>query len=296
MATHPNIMLGSLSIGCWTARKIDRKSASKTEQEAGAKAGTSSASKHLMANVTSFERVTKHASATRAWWGTVTLPWFDGRGAPRAVNAKGVWDLKQLLGEKERQYLELVDEFIREYPSLRTQRQFDMGDLFDPREFPETRDLKRRFYFTTSWTSLPNSEDIRLADGLDKHEVDVLVKQAVENERSRVEQAMNHAATRLHDVVKALHEKMAIPIGETGSKFHNTKLENISELVEIIPILNVTNDPKLNKLAQQAKKLAMKSPDELREDAVKRAATADEAKKLAEQIAGLFDVTVTEDD
>lgn len=293
---YPNIMLGSLSIGCWTARKVDKKSARNTELEAKAKAGTASASKYLMNEVPSFERVTKHATATRVWWSQVTLPWFDGRGAPRAVNAKGVWEIQQLLGEKERQYKELVNEFLNEYPALRSQRQFDMGELFDAKDFPETRDLRRRFYFSTSWSALPRADDIRLADGIDQSEADALIRKAVEAEQQRVKDAVNHAATRLFEVVESMHKTMAIPIGEKGGKFHDTKLENIAELVELIPTLNLTNDPKLNELAKAAKKLSIKSPVELREDAVKRADAAKEAAALAKKIAGAFTIMGDEDE
>jgi hypothetical protein len=63
-----------------------------------------------------------------------------------------------------------------------------------------------------------------------------------------------------------------------------------------MPLLNVTNNPKLTELAKAAKKLATKSPGELREDEVKRAEAAKEAKALADKLAGAFDVTTDEDD
>ena len=119
---------------------------------------------------------------------------------------------------------------------------------------------------------------------------------AIERHDQRVVTAMNTAAQRLFKVVQAMHATMATPIGEKGAKFNDSKLENILELVELMPILNITNDPKLIELAKQAKKLAQKSPGELREDVVKRASAATEAAALAKKLAGAFDVTGDEED
>lgn len=292
-----NIMLGSLSIGCWTARKKDRKSAEKIESEAHAKQGTSSATKNLMVGVESFERVKKRATADRVWWANRTLPWFDGRGGPRAVHPIAVPDLQAEVGDRERSYLELAREFVEEYKHIWTQRGFDMGALFDPREFPHPSDMLRRFYYASSWSALPRSDDIRLqADGLDETMLDALVEKARIDEQKRIEAAMNSAAQRLYKVVKSMHDTMAIPIGEKGGGFHTTKLENIAQLAELIPTLNITNDKKLAALAVKAKKLSIKSPDELKKDADTRSRAANEAKSLAEAIASAFDVTGEEED
>jgi hypothetical protein len=291
-----SIMLGSLSVGCWTARKKDRKSAEKIETEAKAKHGTSSASKHLMAGVESFERTSKFATAFRVWWSTRTLPWYDGKGGPRAVHPDAVMDLQVEVGDRERNYLELASEFVREYTAIWPQRVYDMGDLFDPREFPDPRDMMRRFYVRTSWSALPRVADIRVnASGMSKTDIDAMVEQAKLAEQQRIQTAMNTAAQRLFKVVKSMHDTMSVPIGEKGGGFHNSKLENIAQMAELIPMFNITNDPKLAELALKAKKLSIKSPDELKKDVDKRSRAASEAKVLADAIASAFDVEGDED-
>ena len=291
-----HIMLASMSMGLWEGRKNDRKSAAKIETENSAKTGTTSAAKHLAAGCAEHDAIKKYAAMTRVWWNKVTLPWFDGKGAPRAVNPAGVLDLKIELGDRARHFDDLVQDFIRVYPTMLTNQQFNMGHLFDPSEFPTVSKMRHKFYFRTDFVALPRSDDIRLAEGMTTEDAKALATEAAEREKQRFETAANTAATRLYEVVESMHKTMSTKIGEKGAKFNDSKLENIIAVVELMPLLNVTNNPKLTELAKAAKKLATKSPGELREDEVKRAEAAKEAKSLADKLAGAFDVTTDEDE
>ena len=293
---HETVMLGSLSISFPEMRRNAKEEARKIETDAHAKNGTVTASKHLMAGVVKHKAIKDYATQCRAWWSVVTLPWFDGKGAPRAFNSLKAIDLQAETGDRKRTYFEMVDDFMPDYPVLRAQRQFEMGDLFDPKQFPSPAELRHKFAFNTDWYSLPKAADIRVLEGVEQSELDRIAKEAIESERKRIEYAMEMAAKKLYKVVKSMHATMATPIGEKGAKFNNTKLENILLVAELIPSLNLTNDPKLAAMAKEAKKLATKSPDELREDEVKRKVAAKEAETLASKLAGMFSIDADDED
>ena len=290
------VMLGSLTISFPEMSRKAKDVATAAEKDAGAKGGTLSASKHLMAGVVRHKAIKDYTALVRAWWVASTLPWFDGKGAPRAVNALAVTDLQVELGAKQRHYWDLVDEFMPEYPNIRAQRQFEMGSLFDDKQFPSPQELRSRFGFRSDWYSLPNSDDIRVVEGIEPTELEKIIKHAQDSERARVGKAMESAAEKLHKVVASMHATMSVKIGDKGAKFNDSKLENILAMAELIPTLNLTNDPKLAKLAAEAKKLATKSPEELREDEVKRAAAAGEAKALADKLRTMFSTVEDEED
>lgn len=285
---HNTVMLGSLSISFPEMRRNAKDEARKIETDAHAKTGTITAAKHLMAGVAEHKIAKDYITQFRAWWSTVSLPWFDGKGAPRAVPSLAVPDLKVEIGDRIREATRLFYDFLNKYPVYRAQRQFEMGDLFDPTQFPSPDEMKRKFAIRVDWYPLPDAKDIRVIEGVDSAELEQIAKEARESEQRRLAHAMGAAAQKLYKVVKSMHDTMATPIGEPGSKFNDTKLENILAMAELIPKLNLTNDPKLAALAKEAKKLATKAPDELREDEVKRAAAAKEAKTLADKLAGMF--------
>jgi hypothetical protein len=277
-------------------RRQAKEEAKKIEKDANAKEGTVTASKHLMAGVVKHKAIKDYATTQRAWWSQVTQPWFDGKGAPRAVATVAVLDRKIELGDRARGFWSLVDDFMPDYPAIRAIRMYEMGDLFNDKEFPPPDVLRSKFAFRTAWFSLPDAEDIRVIEGIDPSNLKRLQAEAVKSEHERVARAMGLAAQRLFKVVKSMHVTMSTKPGEPGAKFNDSKLENIIEVAGLIPALNLTNDPKLNALAKEAKKLAMKSPDELREDEVKRKAAAKEAKSLADKLEGMFSPDKGEDD
>lgn len=277
-------MLGSLSISVWEARKTDKSTARKAETDANATPGTVTAAKHLLAGVKELQTVKDYATASRMWWAKVSLPWFDS--GPRAYAAVKHLDLITEIGDRQRQFTEYVDDFLRCYPAARAHREFEMGALFDASQFPHIEVVRSKFRFSFDFSPVPNTEDLRIVEGL--VDPDELVKELRGREAARVTEAMREATRKLYSVVKKMHDTMSIKIGDPGAKFNDSKLENILELVEIMPGLNLVDDPELIKLTKEAKKLATRSPDELRKDEHKREAAAREAKALATKLKGMF--------
>lgn len=281
-----SIMLGTLSIGTWTGRKMAKEQARKIEVDAKAKSGTVSAVKHLFAGVTELEKVNKKATAIRVEWNRRTVPWFDS--GPRAFNSAGYMDMMEWVRGERAEFKMLKDEFLKAYPSLRANRQFDLQDLFDEKEFPEPDDLKYKFYFSFSVDPVPNAQDIRILDGFDQEQVGKLVEKAEQRALSRAQAGVEAAAEKLYEVVQHMHGKLKVQPGMKGAEFRDSLVENIAALVPIMPTLNITNDPKLAALCEKAKELTLYSPDELRSNVEKRAEAAKKSKSLAKQLADMF--------
>lgn len=291
-----HIMLARLSIGCWEGRVQDKDQARKREADAHAVNGSATAGKKLGAGVAEHATLTKYIAGCRNAWNKMTTEWDAGRGGARAFAPEGAPDLIMRVGELEAGYWERVEEFLKAWPAVLTQRQFDLGALYDPKDFPSPAAMRRKFYwiFDPSLTVDPN--DIRLVDALTEDAAEAMVAAGIKTAEQKFKAAVSDAATKLFKVVQSMHDTMVIPHGEKGGKFNNSKLENILEVANIMPMLNVTGDPELAKLAAAAKKLATKSPDELRSDEVKRKAAAKEAGALAKSIADAFDVAVDDED
>jgi hypothetical protein len=66
-------------------------------------------------------------------------------------------------------------------------------------------------------------------------------------------------------------------------------VSNISELVDLIPGLNVLDDPDLNQLAREIKaKLAGHDPKDLRKDKATRTQAAKDAEEIMGRMAGFM--------
>lgn len=291
-----HIMLARLSMGCWEGRVQDKDAARQREKDAHAINGAATAGKKLAAGVAEHAALTKYVAGVRNQWNKITTEWDKGRGGARAYTPESAPDLIMRVGDLERGYWVCVKDFLRVWPTVLANRQFDLGALFDPKDFPSPKQMERKFYWSFDPSIVINPNDIRLATGISEEAAEQLIEMNVSNAEQKFKAAAADAAAKLFKVVQSMHETMSIPHGEKGGKFNNSKLENILEVAEIMPMLNVTGDPKLAELAKQAKLLARKSPDELRGDEVKRKAAAEEAGKLARSIADAFDVEVDDDE
>ncbi len=278
------VMLGRLSFRGWAGEIKDKSSSRKIEQDAGAVEGASKAKKVLLPGVAELEAIQKYAAGCRTWWHGISVPWEDG-GA-RAYSAARHFEIQTDMGDRMRQYDQLVADFVLKYPTLYAEQQFRLNHLFDPADYPAPSEIADKFgmYFTVR--PIPNSEDLRVIEGLTTQEVERLVAEAKAGEQEQIAQAVGNAYEKLYKVVKAMADKLAVPVGEKGSVFRDSLIENIRELANVMPGLNITHDPKLDDLTQKALVLTQYSPDDLKTPGPRA-----EAQKKAAALAELFGKT-----
>ena len=96
--------------------------------------------------------------------------------------------------------------------------------------------------------------------------------------------------TRLYDVTNHMASRLADP----EARFHGTLVSNVSDLVELLPRLNIVGDPHLASLTEQVRKqLCQHSADLLRNSPTTRLETAASAAAIARTIAGVLAIDQT---
>jgi hypothetical protein len=78
-------------------------------------------------------------------------------------------------------------------------------------------------------------------------------------------------------------DKLAVPVGEKGSTFRSSLISNIRDLAEVMPGLNITNDPQLDALAAKAMQLTGYTAEDLKSSGLRA-----EVQKRAAELAGMF--------
>lgn len=91
----------------------------------------------------------------------------------------------------------------------------------------------------------------------------------------------------MYDAVSHMAERLAA-YKETGQgiehPFRDTVVTNLVKLVDVMPKLNVTADPELERLTTQVRASLLVDPEELRRSEAVRTDTATKAAKIAEQM------------
>ena len=275
MSLNEKAMLVHLNISFWTARKYDRKISREIEIQYNAdEAGRYN--KILIANEY-LANIRKMVSAARTFHYENTLPWNDngGRLLPAANYFNYVKAMQNLQADFDRE----TANFIRVYPDLKNEAKLRLNGMFEEEDYPDISTLRDKYAFSSQVTPVPEADDFRVK--LNDSEVDS-IKQSIEKQvQNSTREAMNDLWNRLYRVVNHMAERLADP----DNKFKNSLVDNIVDLCDLLPRLNITSDPKLEKaLLEVRQKLTANDSQTLRDSNDIRSQTALEAQKILDKM------------
>ena len=280
MSIANNTMVVNLQISMWSGYKLDKGMSQRVTSEANAAADAARVNKHIVPKESLKEIVTA-AGSLRTHFYARTLPWGDN--GDRLLPRLAYTDFVQEHGRLEQEFHNAVDNFIKEkYLAARDQAEFRMGEMFRAEDYPEADQLRRRFAVTLDVHGVPTGRDFRV--DMDKQTTDMLRQQIEEKNAERVGTAMRDVWERLSTVLTHFANKM----GE-DAVFRDSTVKNLEELVEMLPALNVTEDPELEKIRQDiTDTLIGYKPKDLRKDTAVRQAAAKESRRIADQMASFM--------
>ena len=268
--TAPSIassaMFAELSIGNWTARKLDRGATKQTTSAAGASDDAGAFHKKLIASPT-LEAVQKHITHTRAnIHYRLTMPWSDLglRLLPTAVFP----EYYRLITEAEGEFHRLVEAFLQEYEWAKAQAQARLGLLFSDADYPTVEAVASKFRFRHTQTPIPDVDDFRLNIG---HEAEQTLKQQYANfYTTQIDLAMRDVWQQTYDALSKMSERLDYTDKEdknTRKIFRDSLVENVKDLLGLLPKFNITQDQRLENMRLRLEDAMLGvSADALRDD------------------------------
>lgn len=284
MSTHAlteRAMTMNLSISLWQGYRLDKEASRKVTSQAGAALDAARVNKHLVPKEALAPVVTA-AGAVRTHFYENTLPWRDN--GDRLMTRKLFLTFIPAHETLVREFETAVETFLtRDYPHAIAQAEFRMGDMFNPDDYPPVSELRRRFRVNLDFDAITTANDFRVA--IDQEHVD-RVKAAMERAaEERIAGAMADIWRRLGETVGYFHERMANP----EAVFRDSTVENVHDLLELIPGLNVLDDPAIEQVrALIEEKLGGAAAKEIRKDPEYRAELAGEAKQIIDTMQGFM--------
>jgi hypothetical protein len=233
--------------------------------------------KELLPGAEEFIAVRKKYNELRTWFYYNTLPWED-RGA-RLRSTKDIEKFIAKLNKKVLLYHECRDEFIPKYPQLIYKARERLGDSWKAEDYPHPSTVVTKFWAEVGYFTIPKIEDLRLNMSADQQKV--IEDQIRESSKAMFERAMTDCWSRLHKTVS----HMASRLGDPKAIIRDSVVGNIQELVNILPELNIMDDPDLEEMREEVeRKLTLKDPEEIRGSDKIRNRLAVEAKQLASKL------------
>jgi len=270
-------MLVRLSISQWTARRFDLKATNHVITDYGAKKDSGRFNKMLV-DVDAVKTYQKAANEARTFHYENTLPWGDDDS--RILPAKNYIPYTKKMRKFRESFEKAVADFVEMYPGLIDRAQNDLNGLFNAKDYPSAFDLPGKFNFAVNVIPIPAAGDFRVS--LADDEIDQIKSDIEARVRDAISAAMRDAWDRLFKVVKHMADKLK----DQKAIFRDSLIGNISELCDILPRLNLTDDPNLKKIIRDVKQsLAGLDPEVLRKHEIDRRVASDQAEGILKKMA-----------
>lgn len=275
MCIQNKAMVVNLTIRQWSARKFDRKATSEVETNHNTK-NAGRFNKILIA-VDELKKVSKVANQIRGFHYANTLPWGDD--GSRLLPSANFLNYSQKIGELKNEFETAVNKFCVAYPSLIQEAQVRLNGLFNPLDYPA--DVSGCFEVKTVFTPVPDAGDFRV--NLEKSEIEELENSLRTELQNRIEGSKHEVWERIKGVLQAMVSRL----GEKKAIFRDSLITNISDLIELLPKLNFSEDSAINDMCESLKVLLC-NPEELRNNSLLRNAKAKEAEELLSKVNSYF--------
>ena len=271
MSLTEKTMLVYLNISAWTARKYDQRVSKEIEDKYNSE-DAGRYNKLLIAR-DSIKNIQRIVSEARTFHYENTLPWLDNGG--RLLPAANYFDYVNAIQKFQDLYEKEVENFIRAYPALKSEAQHRLNSMFNEEDYPDILTLSTKYSFSTQVSPVPVADDFRVT--LNEEEVE-FIKTSIEKQvQESTESAMHDLWMRLFKVVQHMAERLS----KEDNKFKNSLVNNINELCDLLPKLNITNDSELQTSVAEIKvKLTAYDPQTLRDNEDARNETAIEAQRI----------------
>lgn len=279
-------MLVNLTIRQWSARKHDKRVSQEVADNHGNDVALGRFNKSLVER-DALKPITTAVTVLREYHYKNTLPWLDtgARILPAANYLAYTGEIRKLRAGFE----EAVADFLGRYDRYVDEAERRLGTLYRPDEYPSRHDIADRFAIDVGFLPLPEANDFRVELGdLEERRIKAEIEERM---AAAVEQAHRSLWQRVHEAVAHMVERLNAyqkdADGKVMATFRDSLVGNVRELVELLPRLNLTNDPELERMRQRiARELAVEEAETLRDNATVRASVARAAEDILSQMAG----------
>ena len=277
-----------LNIKQWGAEKTDRTVSDEVASGKKAAANAGKYVKSLFAGNQLLKDIEKVAGKARNLNKAQTLPYLAGQDLLPVGNFDSH---AEVIGRYKDVFNALVTEFLSTYEKARDAQQLRLGDMFDATDYPPVQDVRERFQFTISDQPLPDGNTFDKMFGSEEMEK-MLIENAEADMQSKIDEAMHELWSRLISRVDNFQSAMRRYQPKTAESkavgtFKDSIVQNIRDLCDVLPRLNLTGDADLNNYCELVRsKLAGLDAGDLRQDEVLRKNAADDAQSILDAMAG----------
>ena len=275
-------MLAALHLHGWTASRIDRKVTNEIHQIHGASSNSGQYNKNLI-DKARLAGIQKVDSLLRQFHEENTLPW--SAAGVRLLATANYFDytagIRALKDQRDSEVRDLLDHYPDYVEEARNRR----NGMFRAEDYPTPERLRSMYHVEVNYWPFPDVQDFRVS--LASEDMARITQDTKQRIREAEEAAMRDPWQRLYEAVGSISEKLhKAPGNLAGGTFRDSLIGNLRELLVLLPRLNLTGDPRLEEIRQEALARLVHAPGSIRESDALRAVVANGADDIMRKMAG----------
>lgn len=281
MSLRDKAILVSLSTPKYGLNRHDDTEAKEVARRHGADSKSIGVTKRLLQGNPAFDAVRKFDTALHVWNRTQTLPWNDDgtRLLPTLQYDAYMTYMRQARTDRER----LVRAFMDGYDAFVQADRATLSTMFNVSDYADRWTVRERFNFKLDVQPVPDGKDFRVTvskgDMIDlQRNVDARIREAEDKARldlfHRLATPIFEIASKLGDSAKDLTLRTTNPL-----------VENLREILDLIPRLNITGDAKIMEFHRRAtEQLAHITPETMKDNDLVRSVAARQAQSILDEM------------
>lgn len=271
-------MIVRLSISQWTARRLDKAVSRKAADAAKASRDAGRFNK-LLISADALRDIGAMVASARTYYHENTLPWDDFGG--RLLPSADFTVYSREMRERKAAFEAAVRRFVEAYPVICGEARKRLGDMYCAADYPPAEQIARKFSFSAYIDPVPVAGDFRVS--LAQDDADEIKSDIESRLADRLRMATRDLFSRVERVLSPVVAKLRSP----DAIFRDSLIRNVSDLVEALPRLNLTDDPDIAELCvEMREKVASWSPQTLRNSPEARKRAHDGAQAVLDKMSG----------
>ena len=238
-------MLADLKVSSWSINQHDKQVTHEVAANAGADANQVGKFIKKLLGKEAIREINAIGIETRKAHYNLTMPWDDNGQRLLPVARFNEYKVKMDEGIDKR--IDARNKFVAEYPRYIQEAQNVLGSLFRQEDYPPVDSIVAKFTMSYSFRPVPDVTHYSL--NLSRQENSLLRADLEKQIQERMAAAVDSLYRRLEAVVRNCTERLDNAPGEDAKIFRNSLITNLTELLDVLPDLNITGDQNLDQIA-----------------------------------------------
>lgn len=278
MSLKNSAMLVKMTIKQWDPYKRDKRATESVDATFNTDGKSGNFNKALL-DKKILRPVTTVLSNIRTEHNRLTMPWTY-RGVSILPSSLFL-EYTSVMRELDPMLKQAVQNLVDQMPVHLANQRTKLGNLFDMNDYPSRYELLNAYSVTHSFFPVPEANHFVI----DLAEAEMTkIKQDLQNDLSiATDEAINSLYDRIRKIVFDVYERLSDP----DKIFRDSLINNVRELVEVLPKFNVFNNERIDDLCQEiTKKLLIAEPQDLRDNLDTRREVAQNAYDIISLLNG----------